>query len=450
MKEMFANVTNDMISGNAGKNEVVNGIRDIVRQVAGEIVPNIVAKEQNIVGAIIDPETGWTHEALMSGNGVGANNWGTPIMDADGYNAIKHPNPNNPEAVKAALAIIQQDGDWEERFYSPEYLGKYQTQKANQLRQLLSDETNPVKQALKQKLPISVVTRMNPLAASLITSRDFVTLQVNNNLVDTQGLAMLRYNLVELFQRVSVPNLVAKYWQFGDVDIEPNVEEGVIIETTKTEMEEVKYKIGKNVGAVGATWESQLMVTQGDPYGVITSKIATKLAQQRNIQMAAIIETATAVAGLDVGAKTGDSSTNDPADFLASVLDIIGNDVSQTAFDGQVGSVFISGRKAFMKFLSNTNTKGLFAPNGTMILDNQLASGIPTIPVNARWATSSLVSATKLWVLDPRATPAMFGPSQRSEHFDNRNLSKATYYFDAFGTALVSPNAIREITGVVS
>ena len=450
LNSLFSKVTNDIISEDRQKNELAKSIRDIVINEAQKIVPNIAEREaRSFVGTIYDPESGWSFEAIHSNGMSSSNMYGTPIMNADGLNKIAH--PVTPEEFKHSQEVKAQDRDWTEDYLSPEFRGKYQEQKAKQIAMMFSDQVNnPMKYAMISNLPVNVVTRMNPLAAALITSKDFVTLQVNNNLVETLGLAALEYNLVSAFERVSAPNLVAKYWSFGDIDVEINVPEGEIIETTKNEMEEIKYQIGKNVGAVGATWESQLMVTQGDPYGLITGKIATKLAQQRNIQHATIIETASTTAGADIGALTGDRSTNDPADFLQGVLNTIQNDVSQFAFPNQQGNVFISGSKAFQKFLSNTFTKGIFAANGTIILDNQTASGLPTIPTSATWRTSSLVSATKLWVADRRTFPAIFGPSQRSEHFDNRNLSRATYYFDAYGTAKVNDNAAREITGVVT
>jgi hypothetical protein len=452
LNQLFNQVTKGVIASDRQRNEISDNIRSIIREEAQKIIPNIAEKEsRSFVGTIHDPETGWTHEAIHSGGMSASNSFGTPIMNADGYMAIMYPDKRNPEAVAFSKKVMGQDKDWTEDFYSPEYLKHYQEQKSKQIRLMLSDEVNnPMKAALQSGLPVGVITRSNPFAAALIDSRDFITLQVNNNLVDTLGLALLQYNLVDAFERVSAPNLVAKYWSFGDVDVEVNVPEGDIIETTKTEMEEIKVKIGKNVGGVGATWESQLMVTQGDPFGKITSKIASKLAQKRNEQMATIIETATTTAGADMGAMTGDRSTNDPTDFIQPVLNTIQNDQSQYAFDNQVGTVFISGSKAFQKFNTNSFTKGIFAANGTIILDNQTASGIPTIPTNATWRTSSLVSATKLWIADRRTFPAIFGPSQRSEHFDNRNLSRATYYFDAFGTTKVNDNAAREITGVVT
>ena len=450
LNELFSKVTGDILKQSREKDVLSQGIRELIINEAQKVVPNIAQKEsRSFVGTIYDPESGWTFEAIHS-NGINSSNtYGTPIMDSDGINRVNH--PKTPEEFAKAKEIKAQDRDWKEDYLSPDYRGKYQEQKALQIQYMLSDQVNnPVKHAMIANLPLNVVAKWNPLSAALITSKDFITLQVNNNLVETLGLAALQYNLVDAFERVAAPNLVAKYWSFGDIDVEINVPEGDIIETTKNEMEEIKYQIGKNVGAVGATWESQLMVTEGDPYGLITGKIATKLAQQRNIQMATIIETATTASGADIGALTGDRSTNDPADFLQPVLNTIANDVSQFAFPNQVGNVFISGSKAFQKFLSNTFTKGIFAANGTIILDNQTANGIPTIPTSATWRTSSLVSATKLWVAFNRTFPAIFGPSQRSEHFDNRNLSRATYYFDAFGTAKVNDNAAREITGVVT
>ena len=456
INELFSSVTQDILAPERQKNDISDKIDSIIRERAERIVPNIAEKASRIVGSIYDPDSGWSHEAMSGGNGISASNtYGTPIINADGYNKIKlaleHPDKFKSDDVKQAQAIKEQDGDWEERFYSPEYLGKYQNQKVKQVELMFSDAvTNPMKYAMETGLPLKVIQRMNPLAGAMITSRDFITLQVNDNLVETLGLASLEYNLVDAFARVAAPNLVAKYWSFGDIDVEENVPEGEIIEGTKNEMEEIKYQIGKNAGAVEATWESQLMVTRGDPLGMITGKIATKLAQLRNIQIATVLETATTASGADMGAITSGFSTNDPMDTLQPVLNGISNDVSGTAFPNQVGSVWVSGAKAFNKFMNNSFSKGVFAPNGSLVLDNQTRSGISVIPNSVTWRVSSLVSATKLWIADPRAVPAIFGPSQRSEYFDNRNLSRATYYFDAFGTKLVSPNAIREVTGVVT
>lgn len=451
--ELFESVTQDILAPVRQKQDVSNNIDAIIRERAERIVPNIADKSNHIVGSIYDPSTGWTHEA-NSGNSA-SNSYGTPIIDADGYNAVKlaleRPDKFSAEQVERARKIKEQDGDFEERFYSPEYLGKYQNSKVGQLEVMFSDAVNnPMKYALETGLPLQVVQRMNPLSAAQITSKDFVTLQVNDNLIETLGLASLQYNLVEAFARVAAPNLVAKYWSFSDIEVETNVPEGDIIEGTKNEMEEIKYQIGKNVGAVEATWESQLMVTKGDPLGQISGRIPAKLAQTRNIMMATTIETATTASGALFDAKTAGISDNDPMDTIQPVLDGIISDVSVTAFPNQSPTVWISGAKAFNKFNSNTNTKGQFTANGQVILNNQQSGGVGNVPAGTTWRTSSLVAATKLWIADPRAVPAIFGPSQRSEYFDNRNLSRATYYFDAFGTKLVSPNAIREITTVVS
>lgn len=461
IKEMFASVTQDILSSDQQKQDISKHIDEIIYQRANQLVPNIVEKTNRIVGTILDPETGYSHEAYSSAMGQASNQYGTPIMDVEGYLAIELPL-KNPEfymkkgqpgitMIENARKIAAQDKDWKEDFYKSDYLGKYQNQKLKQIDLMFSPQVNnPMKYAMETGLPLKVVQRMNPLAGALITMKDFVTLQVNDNLIETLGMAMLQYNLVDAFARVAAPNLVTKYWSFSDIDIETNVPEGEIIEGTKNEMEEIKFTIGKNVGAVEASWESQLVVTRGDPLGQITSRIATKLAQQRNIQIATILATYSSTAGADMGAMTGDRSTNDPMDTIQPVLDGIANDVSVTAFPNQSPTVWISGAKAFNKFNSNSNTKGIFQPNGNVIINNQQSSGIQTVPFNSTWRTTSLVSATQLFIADPRVSPSVFGPSQRSEYFDNRNLSRATYYFDAFGTYLANSNGAKRLTGVVT
>jgi hypothetical protein len=347
---------------------------------------------------------------------------------------------------------MAQDKDWTESLYSNEYLGKYQQQKADQIRHMFTGN-NPMKDAIISGLPVSVVTKMNPLAAAEITSRDFLTLQVNNNLVDTLGMVAITDSIFNLFQNVSAPNLVAKYWNFGDIDVEKNVPEGEIIETTKTDMEETKFKIGKNAGGVSATWESQLVITSGtDPYGIITNKIAQKLAQARNEMKATTIETLTAVAGADWAAVAAGISTNDPADsFLGPILTITDPLTGTGRLDNPGDRlVIISGAKAAMKFNTNTFTKGTISPEGRLVLNRQTPSGQQLFPMPITWMTSSLVSATKAWIINPRAVPNFLGPNQRSEWFDQRNLSKATYYFDAVGDAVVDSGSGREITGVVT
>ena len=53
-------------------------------------------------------------------------------------------------------------------------------------------------------------------------------------------------------------------------------------------------------------------------------------------------------------------------------------------------------------------------------------------------------------MIDPRAIPAFSGPTQRSEWFDGRNMSRATYYFDAFGTHTVAPELTAVFQDVVT
>jgi hypothetical protein len=460
IKSMFESVTQDILSSGQQKQDIARNIDNIIYEKANQIIPNMIEKQNRIVGTILDPETGYSHEAYSASMGQASNSYGTPIMDVEGYLAIDLPlrypdkfinKPNGAQLIENARKVALQDKDWKEDFYKDRYAAKYQEQKKKQIELMFSDAVNnPMKYAMETGLPLKVVQRMNPLAGALITSKDFVTLQVNDNLIETLGMAMLSYNLVDAYARVAAPNLVTKYWSFSDIDIETNVPEGEIIEGTKNEMEEIKFTIGKNVGAVEASWESQLVVTRGDPLGQITSRIATKLAQQRNIQLATILATYGSTAGADMGAMTGDRNTNDPMDTIQPVLDGIANDVSVTAFPNQVPSVWVSGAKAFNKFINNSFTKGIFQPNGTVILNNQQSAGTPNVPFNSTWRTTSLVSATQLFIADPRCSPSVFGPSQRSEYFDNRNLSRATYYFDAFGTYIANANGVKRLTGVVT
>lgn len=450
MKEIFDGVTKSIGQGKSLDEEIANKIQELVIHEVSKQVPNAMPKAAaQSIGTIFDPDTGWTHEALTGEAMRGATAYGDPIMNADAYMKIKY--AQTAEEKKFAEKVISQDKDWKNDFFSPEYQKKQQEQKSLIIKSMLNGYS-PIREAMITGLPYNVVAKKNPLAAALITSKDYATLQVNNNLIATLGLGQIALNLISGFDRQSTPNLVAKYWKFDNssLKIEKGVPEGKIIEETKSEIVEVKYKIGKNAGAVGATWESSLVVTQGDPYGMITGRIGTLLANARSEILIDELEAqaVSAGAGSDMGEMIGDRNANDPTDFLQPKIDAMRKDTS--TFDNPIGNAtMFSSSKAFTKFLNNTFVKGWFQPNGRMVLTNEESTAGGFLPITSRWFTTDLIVSTLLYFIDPRAIPGFIGPTQRSEWFDGRNLSRATYYFDAFGTHIVAPELTAVWSGVV-
>lgn len=447
MKAIFDGVTKSIAQGKHLDDEINTRIEQLVEAKIEQKIPNVLPKAaSHISGSIHDPESGWDFEALSGTDMVSAGSFGTPIMNADLYNQIIH--PVTEEQKKISEKITGQDKDWEEDLYSNDWLKKYQIAKDLKIKTLLNNY-NPIKASMITGLPFNVVSKYNPLAAALITSKDYATLQVNNNLVATLGLAQTTFNEANGFGRVSAPQLVAKYWKFDNssLKIEKDVPEGQIIEETKSEITQVTYRIGKNAGAVGATWESSLVVTEGDPYGMINGRIGNLLSNARSeILIDQMEATAQAAAGgADMGDMTGDRSSNDPTDFFQPVIDALKKRTD--TFDNPFGSVSLfSSAKAFTKFLNNTFVKGWFQPNGRMVLTGEEAGAGAFLPIDSTWRTTDKIVATLLYAIDPRAIPAGIGPTQRSEWFDGRNLSRATYYFDGFGTWTVAP----ELTAVWS
>jgi hypothetical protein len=425
----------------------------VTAQIAKEI-PNYMPKAASqSVSTIFDPSSGYVHEALigeMMAHGSNANSYGPAISDARGLMRLKY--PRTPEELEIAKKAIEYDGDIEEKFYTPEYLGKYQELKDLKIKAMLGGP-NIYRSAAITGLPYNVVARHNPLAAALITSKDYATLQVNNNLIATLGLGARVRNEQNGFAKQSTPNLVAKYWKFDNsaLKIEKGVPEGKIIEEVKSEIVEVKYRIGKNAGAVGATWESSLVVTTGDPYGMITGRIGTLLSNARSEMLIAEMQaqSTAATGGVDIGELLGDRNANDPTDFIQPVVDAM--KLRTDSFDNPVGELSIfSSSKAFTKFLNSTFTKGWFQPNGKMVLTGDQGTAGGFIPVNTTWFTTDLIVATLLYIINPNAIPGFLGPTQRSEWFDGRNLSRATYYFDAFGTHVVAPELTAVWSNVVT
>lgn len=445
LKEIFDGVTKAIGSGRSLDDEISNRIQQVVAAEIAKTVPNMLPKAASqAIGSIYDPESGYQFEALTGEAMAGANSFGRPIMDSDLYRRIEFPLTDADK--KLSEKVKAQDKDWKQDMYKGEFAGKYQEAKDLEIKTMLNNY-NPMRQAAISGLPYNVVEKYNPFAAALITSQDYATLQVNNNLVATLGLGSQQLNLLGGFERVSAPNLVAKYWKFDNssLKIEKGVPEGKIIEETKSEIAEVKYKIGKNAGAVGATWESSLVVTNGDPFGQVNGRIGNLLSNARAEMMIDEMEAnaVAALGGADMGDMTGDRSTNDPTDFIQPIIDTMRKD--KTTFDNPVGNVSIfSGSKAFTKFLSNTFVNGWFQPNGRMVLTGEQSTAGAFLPIGSTWFTTDLIVQTLMYFIDPRAIPAFIGPTQRSEWFDGRNLSRATYYFDAFGTHIVAP----ELTAV--
>jgi hypothetical protein len=451
MKQIFDGVTKSIASGRSLDDDITNQIQKLVMSEVSKQIPNAMPKASSqAIGTISDPETGWTYEALTGEIMNGASSFGVPISDGRTMARIKY--PNTPEDEKLSAKVKAQDRDWQEDCFSPEYRGKYQESKDLKIK-AMTNSYNPYQQAMVTGLPYNVVVRSNPLAAALITSKDYATLQVNNNLIATLGLGQRTRNEANGFVKESAPNLVAKYWKFDNssLKIEKGVPEGKIISETKSEIVEVKYQIGKNAGAVGATWESSLMVTQGDPYGMISGRIGNLLSNARAEMLIDEMEAnaVAAVGGADMGDMTGDRNTNDPTDFLQPVIDAMRKKTD--TFDDPIGNVSIfTSSKAFTKFLNSTFTKGWFQPNGRMVLSGEQSSAGAFLPIGSNWFTTDLIVSTLMYVIDPRSIPAFLGPTQRSEWFDGRNLSRATYYFDAFGTHIVAPELTAVFSDVVT
>ena len=347
--------------------------------------------------------------------------YSNPIMNAKGYSLAAAAKQDDPLRIT-------------EMFYNNG------TEETN-----FSDYANGV----YSKLNKSKETGDRDLAAAIITSKEFTTLQdtvvlgTNEELIRT-GI------LTQLFEDVATTTLTGKYFTFAnDLKYMTNLPESKSPEPTMGGVSTTTIEVPKHGGAVAITDRARQVINLGpDVFSRFVGQLQLKRALSESTIVRDAIEAIASTnnqAGVDFGVRSGSppASTTNPIDTLIKIVDF---------FDGTNGiwNGFVSNALPYYEYINNDLVRGGTSnpinPVGT-INESQgpfpLASGVT-------WFRDNLMTTlTEGYAFDrTRAGKNFRGPTRAYTVTDPDTETEKYVTKSHFACIIVDGTVIARVTGI--
>jgi hypothetical protein len=300
-------------------------------------------------------------------------------------------------------------------------------------------------------LAVAQDTRDKDLAASIVTSQDYQTLQ-STIIIGEQAIVTESAVLLQPFEEVQVPTLRGDWLDVtGDVEFHTNVPEGHSVRPSKDTATSVPVSVQKNMGAVAITEMAEAVINVRPVFTRLVSKLGQARVRKEDEMLARLVDTATnTTAGVDVGLRSGTPplSSTVPKDMWTALQDEIAA-LEKGPFD-----TVISAPKAYEETRDNDTNKGVYTPYATAAprVGVSPAPGIDGVT----WYRSRAIEAlsnglTKLWVMNASQAIKLFRSFTRSYEVVKVEEEYRTQYLKSFFTPMIVDfDAIIEVTGVTA
>jgi len=298
-----------------------------------------------------------------------------------------------------------------------------------------------------QEMHLSRQQRDRQRAASVVTSQHYTVLQDAIILGESTD-AIKTGVLAGLFDDVAVPTLNGKWIDYTTgVDYETNVPEGVAVEPTRGTATSTTYTLPKHMGGVAITERAEAIINGDNIFARLVNELSRKRLYAENGLVATELETATTVAGVDFGERSGTvpfTSTKDPLNgILLTVADTL--DSNNGTLTG-----LASKNQVWFEYITNDYIKGINTANPS-ITPNESVGPAPGLPGVTWFRDNAISAATKLWAVDRSKGGKNFrGPVRSFQVMDPKTETTEQFLKSYFLCEIVDTGLVREITGVTA